>query len=134
MTTVIFHFPAFPLQCFLFLLLYSPFLQSPLYTGGHISPDSHDLLLSSSPDHNYQGDGTGWLSFTGEINVDSEVTIGGFRAAGLWVKVRLQILSFLREKLNVDIRHRTVSFSRLRPLTRTKVQLVICAVLFLFGW
>ncbi|KAI0000294.1 hypothetical protein BJV77DRAFT_939272 [Russula vinacea] len=32
------------------------------------------------------GDGTEWLSFTGEINVDSEVKIGGFRAAGLWVK------------------------------------------------
>jgi len=32
------------------------------------------------------GDGTGWLSFTGEITVDSEVTIGGFKAAGLWVK------------------------------------------------
>jgi len=32
------------------------------------------------------GDGPGWLSFAGEINVDPEVTIGGFRAAGLWVK------------------------------------------------
>jgi hypothetical protein len=40
------------------------------------------------PDRNCQGDGTDWLSFTGEINVDSEVTIGGFKAAGLWVKVR----------------------------------------------
>lgn len=35
-----------------------------------------------------QGDGTDWLSFAGEISVDSEVTIGGFKAAGLWVKVR----------------------------------------------
>jgi len=32
------------------------------------------------------GDGTDWLTFTGEITVDSEVTIGGFKAAGLWVK------------------------------------------------
>ncbi|KAH9959786.1 hypothetical protein BC827DRAFT_1134211 [Russula dissimulans] len=32
------------------------------------------------------GDGPGWLSFSGEMNVDSEVKIGGFRAAGLWVK------------------------------------------------
>ncbi|KAI0277146.1 hypothetical protein BGY98DRAFT_1090037 [Russula aff. rugulosa BPL654] len=32
------------------------------------------------------GDGTGWLTFTGEITVDSEVTIGGFKAAALWVK------------------------------------------------
>jgi hypothetical protein len=45
------------------------------------------------PGRNYQGDGTGWLSFTGEINVDSEVTIGGFKAAAIWVKVRTQIPS-----------------------------------------
>jgi len=32
------------------------------------------------------GDGTGWLSFAGEMNVDEEVRIGGFKAAGLWVK------------------------------------------------
>jgi hypothetical protein len=35
----------------------------------------------------YQGDGIGWLSFAGEINVDLDVTIGGFKAAALWVKV-----------------------------------------------
>ncbi|KAI0301225.1 hypothetical protein B0F90DRAFT_1628688 [Multifurca ochricompacta] len=32
------------------------------------------------------GDGPNWLSFAGEIDVHSEVTIGGFKAAGLWVK------------------------------------------------
>ncbi|KAH9979916.1 hypothetical protein BGW80DRAFT_1163470 [Lactifluus volemus] len=32
------------------------------------------------------GDGPNWLSFAGEINVNSDVTIGGFKAAGLWVK------------------------------------------------
>ncbi|KAI0249064.1 hypothetical protein BJV78DRAFT_1231044 [Lactifluus subvellereus] len=32
------------------------------------------------------GDGPDWLSFAGEMNVNSDVTIGGFKAAGLWVK------------------------------------------------
>ncbi|KAH9983012.1 hypothetical protein BJV74DRAFT_852374 [Russula compacta] len=32
------------------------------------------------------GDGPDWLSFAGEISVDPVVTIGGFRAAALWVK------------------------------------------------
>jgi len=32
------------------------------------------------------GDGLEWLSFAGEININSEVTTGGFRTAGLWVK------------------------------------------------
>ncbi|KAI9507617.1 hypothetical protein F5148DRAFT_89383 [Russula earlei] len=36
--------------------------------------------------HYHQGDGPDWLSFAGEIDVDQAVTIGGFRAAGLWVK------------------------------------------------
>jgi hypothetical protein len=51
--------------------------------------------MTSFPDRNGQGDGTDWLSFTGEIKVDSEVTIGGFKAAGLWVKVRPPFFFFL---------------------------------------
>jgi len=45
------------------------------------------MSVSLSPDHNYQGDGIGWLSLTGEIDVDLEMTIGGFKAIALWVKV-----------------------------------------------
>jgi hypothetical protein len=71
------------------------------------------IINPISPDHNYQGDGTGWLSFTGEINVDSEVTIGGFKAAALWVKVRNQIpspLFFLKSTLHTGL-HRFLNYA-----------------------
>ncbi|KAI0064109.1 hypothetical protein BV25DRAFT_1869547 [Artomyces pyxidatus] len=32
------------------------------------------------------GDGPEWLTFAGELKVNPEVTIGGFKAGGLWVK------------------------------------------------
>ncbi|KAI0269976.1 hypothetical protein BC834DRAFT_864329 [Gloeopeniophorella convolvens] len=32
------------------------------------------------------GDGPDWLSFSGEVAVNDDVAIGGFKAAGLWVK------------------------------------------------
>ena len=35
-----------------------------------------------------QVDGPSWLSYSGEIRIDPSVRIGGFKASGLWVKVR----------------------------------------------
>jgi hypothetical protein len=130
----IFHPPPLPpLPFFFFLLL--PLCWGPHRSSGH---DAHiTYQYRRPPDHNYQGDGIGWLSFAGEINVDSDVTIGGFKAAALWVKVRTQIPSSLFLFFfffKADTPHRIASFSHLRPPMRTRAQLVIRAALFLFGW
>lgn len=119
---------------FFLLLLFS--VSGPRFCWGPHRSSGHDAHMGyhyhRPPDRNYQGDGTGWLSFTGEINVDSEVTIGGFKAAALWVKVRTQIPS--SQNFKVDTPHRIASFSQLRPPMRTRARLVICVALFLFGW
>ena len=38
--------------------------------------------------HNSQGDGPDWLCFNGEIRLNNDLKIGGFKAGGLIVKVR----------------------------------------------
>jgi len=90
-------------------------------------------LMISFPDRNDQGDGRDWLSFTGEIDVGPEVTIGGFKAAGLWVKVRPPAFFFALFFFVDAYLRRTASSSRLRLQTRARAQLAICVAPFLFG-
>jgi hypothetical protein len=63
------------------------------------------------------GDGSDWMSLNGRLNVSDRITVGGFRAGGLFVKVKHTVLLLRSSATHVTFR--TMSYCRWSLPSRT---------------
>jgi hypothetical protein len=62
-------------------------------------------------------DGSDWMSLNGRLNVSDRITVGGFRAGGLFVKVNHTVL--LLRSSSIYVTCRTMSYCRWSLPSRT---------------